>query len=189
LGGALKKILSQQRNVFLALAQRRGIESDHVQPVIQIFAKSSIAHIFRKISIGSGDHSDIERMRMRPTDTFKLALLKNAEQLSLEGRRQLAHFIQKDGSAFRQLEAALFQGNGPRERTLFMPEQFTLEKCFAERRAIHSDERSIPAGTLLMKSPRDQFFTGSTFSGYQHRGVPWGHTLDQLEKAPDDRAA
>ena len=39
----LEEVLDQRRNLFAPLAQRRDVDADHVEPVVEVFAESASA--------------------------------------------------------------------------------------------------------------------------------------------------
>src|SRR6185437_12006623 len=50
------------------------------------------------------------------------------------------------------------------ERTLFVPEQLTLDQFAGNGRAVERDERLIAAAAALMEGARDQFLSRSGFA-------------------------
>src|SRR5205085_4698480 len=50
----LKKMVDQFRDVFRALAQRWDVERDDVEPIKEISAEATLAHLLLQITIGSG---------------------------------------------------------------------------------------------------------------------------------------
>ena len=69
------------------------MESDDVQAMIKIFAKSAFPHVVRKLAIGSSDEANIERVSLRSANALKFALLQDAQELGLQPRRQFADFV------------------------------------------------------------------------------------------------
>jgi hypothetical protein len=67
------------------------------------------------------------RMGRRAADALELLLLQHAQQLHLRVERQLAHLVEEERAAVRQLEAAdaLLQRAG--ERALLVAEQLALD--------------------------------------------------------------
>ena len=57
-------MLDQQRDVFLAIAQRRQLHRDDVQAVEQVLAKLALGNHFREVAVGGGDdaHVDLHRV-------------------------------------------------------------------------------------------------------------------------------
>ncbi|GCL88604.1 hypothetical protein ExPCM15_01324 [Escherichia coli] len=74
-GKALKKMASQQRNIFPPLPQRWYFNRHHVQPIVEILAKTPGIHLCGKIAMGCRNQPDINRNSLVATDTLNFALL------------------------------------------------------------------------------------------------------------------
>ena len=77
----LQEVLHEERDVVATFAQRRQLDRNHVQPVVEILAKRSFGHHLREIRVRRGDDADVDLDRVRVADAFELALLKHAQQL------------------------------------------------------------------------------------------------------------
>ena len=64
---------------------------------------------------------------------------------------------------------ALFGGAGKGAR--FMAEEFALDQCRRNRRAIHLDERPVVAPASAMNRSRDHFFSRTGFAENQDRSI------------------
>ena len=64
----LDEVLHEQRNVVLAIAQRRQLHVDDVQPVEQILAEPSFLHQLPEIDVRRSDdaHVHLDRLPCRP---------------------------------------------------------------------------------------------------------------------------
>ena len=56
--------------------------------------------------MGRGHDAHVDLHRRRPADALEPPLLEHAEELHLQGRRQLAHLVEEERAAVRQLEPA-----------------------------------------------------------------------------------
>ena len=56
----LRVRLGEQRDIRLALAQRRQPQRKHVQPIIQVLAKAPRAHLGGEVAIGRRDHAHVD---------------------------------------------------------------------------------------------------------------------------------
>ena len=45
-----------------AIAQRRQLDGEDVQAVVEILAQLAVAHRFRRIDVGRGDHAHVHRL-------------------------------------------------------------------------------------------------------------------------------
>ena len=84
---------SQQRNVFFALAQRRQVDGDDVQAVIQVFAELALAHGLPQIDVGGGDDAHIHLHLLHAAQVHELAVLQDAQNLGLRLQVHGADFI------------------------------------------------------------------------------------------------
>ena len=153
-----QKRLAQLRQVVQPLPQWRYINHDHIEPVIQVLAKSLGGHFFAELFMGSTQHAHIHhvflRRAQRPDDTF----LDRPQQLGLHDERQIANLIKKQRAALCRLEIThtvlCGAGVGPFTRT----EKFSLKQIFRNSSAIDRDKRTAGTVTALMHGPGHQFF-------------------------------
>jgi hypothetical protein len=63
---------------------------------------------------------------------------------------------------------------GTGEGARFMPEQFGLDQRFGQGRAVHGDQRAVPARGEAMEALGDQFLARPALADHQHRAVELG---------------
>src|SRR5882724_3143482 len=78
IGVVLHEIPHELRNVRFSLAKRWKGNREHIQAVVQVFAKFAVANHLRKVAVGSGDNTDVDPRRARAAYGFEFALLKYA---------------------------------------------------------------------------------------------------------------
>src|SRR3546814_20314169 len=54
------EMLDQRRNILAPVGQRRDRDRDHVEPVIQIFAETTLGDFLGQIARGGGNDADID---------------------------------------------------------------------------------------------------------------------------------
>ena len=86
------------------LAQRRDIDRHHVKPVIKVLAKRALLERRAQVAIGGGNQPDINLHGTRAAQSLELALLQDAQQLDLRGRRNIADFVQEQRAFIGQFE-------------------------------------------------------------------------------------
>ena len=91
------------------------------------------------------------------------------------------NFIQKNRSAIRLLEQALFVADRSSECPAPMAEKLRFEQIFGQGAAIDRDERRELAAAVEMQRPRDQFLSGAALAQHQDRAVGVGHAPDEFE--------
>ena len=73
-------------------------------------------------------------------DTIDLVLLEHAQQLRLQRRLHLAHLVEQQRAAVRQLELAELARRRAGERAALVAEELALEQLARQRRAVDRDE-------------------------------------------------
>jgi len=74
----LQEIIDEQRDIFLALAEGRQGERDHVEPVIQVFPERILLDLGKKVFVGRGDQTDVDPDRLGRTQGHDLLLFQQA---------------------------------------------------------------------------------------------------------------
>src|SRR5271156_2907900 len=77
-------------NIFPAVAQRRKVQTDSVDPVVELGAKTSRAHFIVQVSAGSGDYPRTDHSTLR----IGLPIWERVQKIALASRVQLADFIE-----------------------------------------------------------------------------------------------
>ena len=113
-----RKRLRQQRNVARPLAQRRQSDFHHAQPEKQILAESPGLDHFLQIFIGRGDQPHIRGQGFVRADPLEGPFAQKTQQLDLDGRVNLADFVQEQRAALGLLETADAPFMGAGERAL-----------------------------------------------------------------------
>lgn len=98
--------LHQLRQIFAPRTQRRNLQRKHVEPIVQVFAESSVGHHLLKLAVGRCDDPGIDGDRLGSAYAVKLPLLQGAKQLDLQLQGQLADFVEEKRAAMRQLQLA-----------------------------------------------------------------------------------
>jgi len=171
----LAKKAQQFWQVVRPLAQRAGMQRQHVEPVIQILAKTPGSDLGFQVAVGCGDHPNIDGHRLAAAHWVDLALLQHAQQLYLHVQRQIANFVEEYGSAMGQLESANPVGHGTRESPLAVPEQLAFNQVFGNGCTVDRYKIAASALGLLMQGAGHQFLAGAALARDQHRGLRIGH--------------
>src|SRR5208283_2603015 len=133
----------QQWQVINSLPERRDLNRKHVQPVIEIFAKTAGGYCFLQIPVRRGHNAHIRSARPIVTNSFVPLLLKNAQQLVLNIQRNLPHLIQEDGSALGRFKASGPIPQRPGKSPPDMAKKLAFEQLPWNGGAIDSNQRAI----------------------------------------------
>ena len=79
-------MLGQRWNVGGALAQRRQVEREAVEPIEEILSKGARRHRGLEVAIRGRDHARVDPPRVRLADPPQFTLLQHAEQPQLHRR-------------------------------------------------------------------------------------------------------
>ena len=178
----LEEVLHQERDVLLALAQRRQLHRDDVQPVEQILAEQPVRHHASEVVVGRGDDAHIDLGRMRIAHALELALLQDPQQLHLQPRAHRADLVEKERALVRLFEPSQPVGDGARERAADMAEQLGLEQRLGDRAAVERHEPVHPARAVVVDGARDDFLSRSGLTGDEERAVRGRDGLQQLKQ-------
>src|SRR5439155_15760044 len=109
-----------------ACAQWGQVDWNDIQAIIQVLAKRSLAHHFRKIAVSRSDKAQVERFRPISANRRHGALLYGTQQLCLHVESHVANLIEKEGSPVGLLKRPGAGTDCSRERPLHVPEQLAF---------------------------------------------------------------
>lgn len=72
---AVEDRLAERREVVQALAQRRDLDRQDVQPVVEVSAETAFAHRLLQVDGSGGDQADVAADHFVGTHSFELFLL------------------------------------------------------------------------------------------------------------------
>ena len=130
--------------------------------------------------------------RRAPADSLEHALLQDSEQRDLGLHRQLAHFVEEDRPAVRELETAEAPLCRAGERAFFVAEQLRRDQLARDGGAVDAHEGPRTAGRPSVNRPGHEFFPRARLARNEHRRVAprdlryaREHRL-QRRRGPDD---
>src|SRR5204863_5298379 len=93
---------------------------------------------------------------------------EQAQQLRLNFRREFTDLIEEQRPPLGLFHFAPVVFNGPRKRSFYVAEKFTLQQLFGQAGTTHRDERFVLQMTGLMYRARDHAFAGAAFTEDQY---------------------
>src|ERR1035437_6233552 len=78
-GLGIEQYSSQPQDIFLALADRRNIDFDDIDAIVQVLAKLTGLDHFLEVLVGGADQMDVDGNRVFAADAYNLALLDCAQ--------------------------------------------------------------------------------------------------------------
>ena len=67
----------QQRHILAPVAQRRQLDRDDVEPVVQVLAEALGRDFLGELLIGGRDHPDIHPQGLEPPEALKRPILQD----------------------------------------------------------------------------------------------------------------
>ena len=103
---AIEHVLREQFDVLATRPQRRLVDLQHAQPVIQVGAETAFDHRRLHVDVRRGNDPHIDGRRAVAAQPLDLALLKETQQARLAFERQIADFIEEQRAAIGRFHAA-----------------------------------------------------------------------------------
>ena len=113
------------------------------------------------------------------------ALLEDAQELALRGRRELADLVEKDRAGIAELELAQPAARGAGERSALVAEELALEKRLGNGGAVDGDERAAAPGRERVDRPGEELLARAALALEQHGGVRGRDALGLGPHRPD----
>ena len=170
-----QEITGERRELVRSLAERRHVQIDHTQPVIQIAPIPVLRDVLEEIPVRGRDEADIDGPHPGVAETHHLALLDDAQEFDLHRRRDVPDFIQKERAPRRRLKDPEAVLHRPRKGAPGMSEEFALEEGVGERATVDGDKRSLHPRRRPVQPAREPLFADAALAGNQHRGIEGRH--------------
>ena len=88
----MQKMLNQRQHVVAPLAQRRQLDAQHVEPIVEVFAETPGGDLGEQVLVGHRDHPHVGIAWLSRPDRQELPLLEHAQQLGLQSRADVASY-------------------------------------------------------------------------------------------------
>src|SRR2546422_6044823 len=98
------EMLPQQRNILSPFPERRQVERQARQSIVEILTKRLGLYQLRQILVRRRDDPRINLDRLSPADRLNLALLEDTKQLGLKRRSRVGNLVQEDRPSIRLFE-------------------------------------------------------------------------------------
>ena len=183
----LHEVIGQERHVRPALAQRRQVDVEDVQPVIEVLAEDAGLHRGLQVLVGGRDQADVDLDGPHPAQPLDLPLLEDAQQLHLGGRADLPHLVQEQRAAVGQLEAAFLLATGVGEGPGLVAEQLRLDQALGQGPAAHLHEGLARARRVVVDGVGHELLARARLAPDEHGGVggrDLGHLVVHLLHRP-----
>src|SRR4029453_5076545 len=155
-----QEMREQHWDVRSACAQRRDLDVDDVQAVVQVLAECLVADVLLQVAMGGSNDADVEgRQWPIRTAPFNLAGLEKSQQHGLHTQAHLADLVHEDGAAVCRFEPASLVAVSARKAATDVTEELGFEQRVGHPGAVDRDQARHSPDALLMNHPRDELFT------------------------------
>src|SRR5262245_56945928 len=97
-------MLREQRNVFAAVAERRQVDLDRVEPEEKVLAKTSCLHLSLQVGVRCREDAHIYLAWPGGSHAFQFPTMQDAQQLGLLNRWRVRDLIEEECSAIGHFE-------------------------------------------------------------------------------------
>ena len=94
-GEEAQEVGRQEGDVLAAIAERGHLDRDDVETVIQILPERAHPDELGRVLVGGGEGADVRLQVLGAPDPAEHVVLEEAEQLDLEVRAHLGHFVEE----------------------------------------------------------------------------------------------
>src|SRR3989338_1753916 len=116
------------RQIFLPILERWKNNGDHIETIKEIFPKSFLFNLMKKIPMRGSDNTHIHGCFMIGPDTPDLSVLQNPQKLGLELQGEFPYFIQKKGPLMGGLKNTPTTIHGSGKGPFFMTKELAFNK-------------------------------------------------------------
>src|SRR5882757_2929029 len=160
----MDKVFQQHQKVVLSFAKRGNMDREYVQPVVEVRAKCPVRNGGFEIAISCRYYADIDFNGLRTADAFEFTFLQHPQECNLSVQRQLADFVEENGSSVRQFKSTEAALHRPGERALFVAKEFGRNQRRAKSCALPAHDDALRPTRSLMYGAGDQLLTSSSLS-------------------------
>ena len=100
----VREELDKPRNIFSSLAQRRELNVDDIEPVIQIFSEFAFVDQLFQVHIGRRNNTSIDFDGIDASEAHEFLFLNDAQKLRLCFKADRSNFVEEDRPLIGDLE-------------------------------------------------------------------------------------
>src|SRR5262249_39047608 len=162
------------------LAQRRQLDRNDVDPVVEVFAELAFLDGAFQVDVGRGDETEFRLDRLGAADTLDFAFLNRPQQLGLKIEAQIADLVQEQRAVRRELDLAELLSMCAGKGAALVSEQRALRELAGNRGEVDGNERRVRIRRFLVNEPRQQLLAGSALAEDQHGRRQLRDLVDQI---------
>ncbi len=174
-----QEMIDEQRDVLLALAQRRQCDAEDIQAVVEVGAEGSLSHQGVQIPVGGGDGAEIHLDRLVAAHARDLLFLQDAQQVGLRLQADVGNLVEKNRAALGYFELAFLAVLRAGEGALLVAEELAFEQRLGQRAAVDGNHGHEAPRAQIVNGAGHQFLAGAALAVNQH-GRVGGATVRML---------
>jgi len=178
---ACQEVAREERDVALALAQRRQVDGDDIQAKQEVLAECPLGTHGRQVLVRGGDHAHIDHLDLVGAHRTNLSVLQHPQQLGLHGQGHIADLIEEDRALVSDHEVTGAVGDGPGKCPAHVPEELALQQVGRHRGAILGHECPFPAVAPVVDRARRVLLTRAGLPEDQDGHIAGRDLLQQVE--------
>src|SRR4051794_20674419 len=121
-------MFGEEGNVFPALPERRQIECNDVDAVVEVFTELSFANEFLEIFIRGGQDAHVDLDGLHPPDSGEFSFLQHAQEFRLRHGAEVADFVKEKCAGIGKLKLPDSTSCRICKRAFLMAEQLALDQ-------------------------------------------------------------
>ena len=118
----VNKALGEHRDIGYPITQRRHLDWEHIEPIVQIHAEFALVHQMLQILVRRRDNPHIGLHAGITAHPLERMLLQHPQQFYLHGQGHITNLVQEQSAALGEFKAPLPRAIGPGKGALFVPE-------------------------------------------------------------------
>lgn len=187
-GGRLsEKMKGEEIDVLRPVPEVRYSNHDDVKAEVEVFPELAGLHEGLEGPVSGGEDADVGVNGLAAADAFEGSFLEETEELLLEGRGQVADFVEEDRAALGPFEVTEVAFGRSGEGSALVSVQLALGKGLGQPRAIDGDERSGSPVAVPVNGSGGEFLAGSAAAFDQDGEVRLADRADLLEDLLHER--
>jgi hypothetical protein len=169
-GDAVEEVSGEQQGVPVPAPERRHVEHEHRQSVVEIRAESPCGDEARKIVLCRGDQLHVDRALRHRSETPDPVIVERRQELSLQGCGQRIDLVEEQRAAPGGFEQTILGRRASVKAPASKP-NISASSSVSGMAAAFWATNGLPArGPLSCEDPREQSLTGSRLASDQDGG-------------------
>src|SRR6266853_997842 len=182
------EVCDEGRQVLLPLTERRHLDRDDVQAVVEILPEPARRDALGQVLVGGGEDTDVHPDGVLAPHPLEGLLLESAQHLGLGLEAHVADLVKEEGALIGQLELAAPPRHRAGERAALVPEQLGLDQLLRDRRAVHLDEGPVAPRGERVDGAGHQLLARAVLALDEHAPARGRRDRDLLAQVLDERA-